>query len=459
MENNPQEVVLYTPHAKQEELHNLCHPDSKNFWTICVSGRQAGKTIAAENQAIFWALSDAGSLTWFVSPTEAQAEKIYKDILNACRESNLIKSNKATRGAIEIEWTNGSRIQFKSASSENSLRGTSVNYMILDEAAWIKKSTLEEILLPTLNVTGKKGLVISTPKGKNWLFNWYLKGLDKKNKAFKSIKFTSADNPYADKEKIELAKANVPTEVFNQEYMAEFVDSATVFRNIDEISILSIQSEPLIGEIYYAGIDIGMITDETVISILNGQGEMVYYDAFTGLETPELKNRLLLTLMKWNPLRALMEENNQGLPILQLLKREWPTIKGFVTTNESKGDIINNLIAAFSSKEIKLIKDDKLQLQLQGFIFEMTNTGKVRYKAASGFMDDMVMSLAIAWECFVKNKTGNRYQVMSQEVAAKAAPSVRFGTATKESKTGQYVIMGSNRPINDQDDYIPPDIF
>lgn len=456
MENKTLEVVLYYPHSKQQELHNLCDVSSKNFWTICISGRQAGKTIAAENQAIYWALSDAGSLTWFVSPTEAQAEKIYKDILYAASSTNLIKSSKATKGAIEIVWTNGSRIQFKSASSENSLRGASVNYLILDEASWIKKSTLEEIILPTLTAVGKKGLIISTPKGKNWLFNWYLKGLDKKNKDYRSLKFTSEDNPHSNKERIKSFKENLPIEIFNQEFMAEFVDSASVFRNIDDIATLNLQSEPSNGEIYYAGIDIGMINDDTVITILNHSGEMVYFDAFTGIEIPEMKDRLLQTLFKWKPTHTLMETNGQGLPVYQLLQREYNNIYGFTTTNENKGEIINQLIAAFSAKELRIINDEQLKLQLQGFIFDLSPTGKVRYKAASGFHDDMVMSLAIAWESFVKNKIGNRYAVMSE---ANLIP--QFGSTPKEQpkRSGNYVVMGSGRPKNINMDGDNSDIF
>lgn len=456
MENNQKEVVLYTPHIKQEELHNLCDVSSNNFWTVCIAGRQSGKSLAAENQAIYWALSDPRCLIWYVMPTEGQVLEKYNDILKMVpNESNLIKSHKATKGAIEIIWNNGSRIQFKSASSGDNLRGATVNYMIIDEAAWIKEETMMTSIMPTLNVGGKKGLIISTPKGKNWLFNWYLKGLDKNNKDYRSLKFTSNDNPFANKAIIEMAKSNTPEEYFNQEYMAEFVDSASVFRNIDEISILTLQSEPLNGEVYHAGIDIGMLHDDTVISVLNNKGEMVYYDAFTKLETPELKERLLVTLRKWNPISCLIEENNQGLVILQLLGREWPNITGFVTTNESKGEIINQLIAAFSSKEIKLIKDDKLQLQLQGFIFEMTSTGKVRYKAANGFHDDMVMSLAIAWESFVKNKSGNRYAVMSENKPI----SVSFGSKSKDSMPNKYTMLTQNKPKGPYDYDQELDIF
>lgn len=408
-----EEVILYSPYKQQKKLHNYCDVKSPNFWTVVVSGRQAGKSTAAENQAVYWALSDDNSLTWYVAPTESQATKVYNDIVSAANGSGIIRSKKSSKGSIEIIWKNGSKTEFKSASSENSLRGSSVNYLILDEAAFIKKSTLEEIILPTLTAAGKKGLIISTPKGKNWLFNWYLKGIDSKVKNFKSLKFTSVDNPYSNKELIQSLKENMPDAVFQQEFMAEFVDGATVFKNIDDVSTMRM-AEPIEGGTYHAGIDVGMLHDDTVITILNNDGHMVFYDAFTGLQSPEIKDRLLATLLKWKPISAKMEQNGLGLPILQLLQRDYPNIDGFITTNESKNEIINNLIAAFSSKEIRIIKDDFLNLQLQGFIFEMTPTGKIRYIAGSGFHDDAVMSLAIAWDSFVKNKMGSRYMVVSQ---------------------------------------------
>jgi PBSX family phage terminase large subunit len=399
------EIQLYNPYDKQQLLHKYCDLSSPNFWTVCISGRQAGKSTAAENQAIYWALSDERSLVWYVAPTEAQALKVYNDINNAFpHRSPFIKSKKASKGSIEIIFKNGSKIEFKAAGSEDSLRGNSVNYLILDEGAYLKKSTIDEIIVPTLSTAGKKGLIISTPKGKNWLFTWYLKGLDVTNKYIQSVKFTSLDNPYSNKELIAQAKENIPEEAYQQEYLGEFVDSASVFRNIEELSVLTMQHQPIQGETYYAGIDIGMLNDDTVVSILNSKGELVYYDAFTKLESPEIKNRILSTLNKWKPRQTLIEENNQGLPILHLLKREYPTIEGFVTTNDSKATIINNLIAAFSSKEIRLINTDFIKLQLQGFVFEMTPSGKVRYCAASGFKDDFVMSLAIAWQAYVKHK-------------------------------------------------------
>jgi hypothetical protein len=75
-------------------------------------------------------------------------------MLKAMDKSPVIKSYKTSKGDGEITFHNGSTILFRSAASEDSLRGESVHYLILDEAAFMKRSTVEEILLPMLSVTG-----------------------------------------------------------------------------------------------------------------------------------------------------------------------------------------------------------------------------------------------------------------------------------------------------------------
>ena len=161
-------INLIKPHEKQKEIVDACLNDDY-FFVIAIIGRQFGKTTIAENLAVYWALNYPNSTIYWVSPTDSQSQKVYKEIINAIIESGCIKSKKMPRGDTEIVFKNTSKILFRSAASEDSLRGQSVDYMILDEAAFIKKDTVETILLPMLNVKGKKCLFISTPKGKKLL--------------------------------------------------------------------------------------------------------------------------------------------------------------------------------------------------------------------------------------------------------------------------------------------------
>lgn len=395
-------IKLYSPHEKQKLIHSACILSDPSFFVTVVAGRRGGKSMCAINQVLYWSLKDEGSVTWYVCPTDGQCENVINEISKAVQNSGLVKKINNSKGNRIVEFNNGSTIHFKSALSSDSLRGSLVNYMVVDEAAFINNKLFDTILMPSMAVGGKKVLIISTPRGTNWFHNYYMKGLSNKQNKFKSFKFTSYDNPAVDKNLIELFKSQVPEGVFNQEYLGEFVDSAAVFQNVAELCCLE-QQEQTKGINYICGIDIGMLIDETVVTILDTSGAMVFQDAFTGLEAPELRAKILSTLKKYKPIKTVIEENNQGLPLIHDLKREWNGIEGFKTTNQSKEEIINKLVAAFSSKDIKCLKNEELIIQLNSFIFELTNTGKIRYCAAPGFHDDRVISLALAYsQCFDK---------------------------------------------------------
>ena len=50
------EVTLYKPHNKQLEIHNAIDSDGK-YYVVSI-GRQFGKTLMGENQALKWCLQN-----------------------------------------------------------------------------------------------------------------------------------------------------------------------------------------------------------------------------------------------------------------------------------------------------------------------------------------------------------------------------------------------------------------
>lgn len=393
------ELKLITPHPKQKELIKACL-DPKYFFVVAIIGRQWGKSVALMNLALYWALEDKGCSIYWVSPTDSQLQKVYTEIIDAVIHTNIIKTKKATKGDTDIQFTNGSRIFFKSAAAEDSLRGGSVNYMIIDEAAFVKQETIETILLPMLAVRGKKCCFISTPKGKNYLYDYFLKSQNKENKNWKSLRYTTYDSPFSNKDIIDLAKNSLPTKLFQQEYLAEFVDSSSVFNNINDVLCLEKQTYPKQGERYYAGIDIGLITDASVISIINQDGHLVNYYRFVNIEAPKLINEIVKINELWKFEKMLIENNSQGLPIYQHLKTRIYTLREINTNTKTKPEMINKLIHLFNMKEMKCVKDDYLRIELEAFIFKQGNTGLIRFMADLGFNDDVVMSLAIGRLCY-----------------------------------------------------------
>lgn len=394
-------IELIEPHEKQMEIVKACL-DPSIFFIVSIIGRQFGKTTIAENMAIYWAINEPDVRIYWVSPTDSQAQKVFKEIIDAIIESGVVKSKKQPKGDTEISFHNGSKILFRSAASEDSLRGSSIDYMILDEAAFIKKDTVETILLPMLSVRGKKCLFISTPKGKNYLHDYYLKGLT--SDRWCSLRYSTYDSPLANSELIEMFRETLPDKLFQQEVMAEFVDSSSIFNNVSELLCLDKLNEPITGETYWAGVDIGLITDATVLSIIDSNGNLVNYFRWVGMESPDLINEILKINSKWKFKKLMIENNNQGLPIIQELKRKAFNIYDINTNQSTKPEMINRLIHLFNMREIKLINDDYLKIELESFIFKQNNNGRIQFLADYGFHDDCVMSLAIAIHCFEKNR-------------------------------------------------------
>lgn len=392
-------IKLFTPYKKQKEVIDSLE-DPNVFFTIVCAGRQVGKSLLGMNIALRWAIDNSNRIIYWVSPTFEQQQKVYKQIINACHHTGCIKSNKAG-GGTEIIFTNNSKILFRSAAQENSLRGESVDYMILDEGAFIKRDTIQTILLPMLSSRGKKMLVISTPKGKNWFYDWFLKGSIEDK--YKSFRFTTYDSPYANQDLISVFKNDLPPKLFKQEIEAEFVDSSSVFNNLSDVLCLE-EQEPKDGDKYYGGIDIGLINDSSVLSILNSEGNLIKYYRWDKLETPELIEEIVKINEKWKFKKILIENNNQGLPIFQDMRRRIGCLEQFNTNSKSKPELINRLIHLFNMREIKLINDELLRIELEAFIFKQNDNGVVKFLADYGFHDDIIMSLAIARSCYDKYK-------------------------------------------------------
>lgn len=392
--------INYKPHDAQKQIHAACDDKLIRFITVNTS-RQFGKTKLIMMQALKWALEKSNQMVWVVSPTDGQALKIMQSMIGPLLDSGMATQKSETQGNIFIKLITGSKIQFKSARSEDSLRGNTLDYLIIDEAAFIKESVFTTILLPMIiTKPNSRVLICSTPKGRT---NWFYGQFKKVGSIYKSFKFTYKDNPLVDLSIIEEFKKSLPTSIFKQEFEAEFVDSSILFSNLSECEI----DTPTSSVKFYGGIDLGMKDDNTVFSVINEHGELVEQDCFTGLEVDDLIIRLVKTYKKYNFDKIYIEDNNFGLPIYQILKKLWfDKLKPFNTNSKTKPIIISNLISSFSQMKIKFMVNDELVDELCDFGYTINNTGSVSYSAISG-KDDRVMSLSIAWECYNKRHLTN----------------------------------------------------
>jgi len=399
-------IKLYKPHPKQKEIHELINNGKEKYYCVAI-GRQFGKTLLAENQALYWAINNNKVLVGWVSPVYSQCKKVYGEIHNAivgtpylaeCNKSDLI-----------INLVNKSVIQFFSAERYDNIRGNTFDYLICDEFAFIKKEAWTEVLKATVLVRGKKVLVISTPKGKNHFFDIY--NMAKDNETYCSISGTSFDNPKIELSELEDAKRNLPEHVFKQEYLAEFLeDGSAVFKNIKECITTASATE-----ICYAGIDLGRANDFTVLTILNESGQVFYCERWRHMEWSMIISNLIAVLNRYRP-RCYVEVNGMQDAIFEQIRNainfNKNQLQGFITSSKSKQSIIEDLIVAFENREIGIPNNQDLMDEFSFFSYEYNlKTRQIHYSAPQGLHDDMVMSLAIAWRARKEMKTKGTYHI------------------------------------------------
>ena len=118
-----------------------------------------------------------------------------------------------------------------SAERPENLEGFGYDYYVLNEAGIIlkKKGLWDNTIYPMIK--NARGKIIGTPKGKTDANNesgktkyFELSEKSKTNKHFAEYVYTVYDSPEYTPEQIENIKESVPSYIWNQEYLAQFVD-------------------------------------------------------------------------------------------------------------------------------------------------------------------------------------------------------------------------------------------
>lgn len=412
----------FTPYAWQRAVIDRVTGDNARGKTVvCKSRRQCGKSIMIENLLLYYALNYAGGVSAVVSPTLAQARKVFKDINNAVQTSGVIKRKNET--LLEMTFINGSQILFKSAEQKDALRGYTIRRGILciDEAAYISDDILE-CVLPWVQVHRCPVLMVSSPKFKAGFFwRYFSMGLDEENKDVSLVDWCDFDtSALLTEEQFEMYRRIMPKAQFLSEYEGQFLDEEGLvfagFRDCIKAEIVGNYSK------LYVGIDWGAGGggDYTVISTIDDSGKQrhvkYWNDKPTGAQIDtvfnfikENRNRIALVVP---------ETNSIGQPYTDLLTERLKQagiqvkVEGFNTSNTSKNDIVSNLQVAFENHQIEILDDSHQSAELG--IFEMQYNMKTRvitYSAPQGMHDDTCMALAFAWRAYqMANKTG-RYTV------------------------------------------------
>ena len=390
-------INLFTPHLGQRRVIDG-FADSKHKFCTVATGRQFGKSLLGQNLMLYWLLSNKNQTGGWISPIYNQAKKVFQELSNAAH-SIIDSSNKAD---LTIKFINGSTLQFLSAERYDSIRGFSFNYMVIDEAAFIREEALNEAILPTLSATGKKCLIISTPKSKNWFYSYYLRGKEE-NDVYVSYDGISIDNPHVDQNFIEEQKKSLPLDIYRQEYLAAFTDAGSdVFTNVDAVCLINEFSEGYrSGNSYFAGVDLGLSNDYSVLTIMDQVGRVHHIERINGTSYADITKTFAGIIQRFKVKGGFVEVNGPGQPVFESLRNHNKKLKPFVTTNETKNSGIRSLIYDIQQGDIMLPSKElfpPLYNELNAYTYKVLTSGKIQFTHPNGLNDDCVMSLMIANE-------------------------------------------------------------
>lgn len=402
--NKVKQIIGFEPHAKQKEvLYN-----ATRFTTLCW-GRRSGKTKLAAYVALKYLLTSNHNI-WIVAPTYDLARRSWDYLTQWVPLINkeigqFIKINKSV---FTMESYSGSKLELKSTDNPASLLGAGLDMLIIDEAARVPEEVWRTHLRPTLTDRQGKALFISTPYGKNWFYDLMLKGKDQDPKyqdySYFHMKTEENGTILNVKEEVEKAKLEMPMNDFMQEYEAEFIEGAgSVFRGVkDCLYECNFRSFPFEADshnpnhVYQGGLDLARMTDFSVLTIVDkaqDKFKIVAIDRFNEIDWKVQKPRFQLLSQKYSNPRINTERNNIGDAVIGDLSANF---EAFLTTNQSKKELINNLSILIEQRKLLIPNIPILVSELEAFSYEISSSGNIIYKAPTGYHDDMVMSLAMA---------------------------------------------------------------
>ena len=379
-------------------------PDERIIIKKC---RQVGCSFTFAQILFYVAINRKKSTSIYITTTNAAARKFFQDMSEFCKQSPLVSLNASL---LEMSFWNGSIIYFK--SSESQLRGISCKrggIMVVDECAFLKEDIWTSIL-PFTTVSKANTLIASTPWTKRGSYYTFYQRALSGDPGYHLIDTKEYDLSFfiTEEQKDEYRKILTP-QAYRTEIDGEFMDASSgLFGDYE-----SVFAEPEDKDPVWCGIDFSVSVgkDDTVLSGFNKNHQqcLLYYD--NSITDPVQRAEKLADIINSYPSikRVVSETNSMGSVYISILRRKLkrPNILvEFTTTNSSKKEIIENLVALIGKKDITLVDDPKLDYEFGIFQLVELKNGNYTYQAdtkVNNSRDDIVMATAFAAKDFNKN--------------------------------------------------------
>ena len=399
---------------------------------ILMEGRQQGKTVTAAACILHYTIFQEDK-TVAIMANKASAAREVLNRYQIMYENLPLWMQQGVRvwnkGDVELE--NNSKV-LTAATTAAAIRGKSVNWLYIDEAAIIPNNIADEFftsVYPTISAgETTKILLTSTPLGYNHFWKFWNESVEGVN-GFENMFIPYYEIPGRDEKWLEEQKQLLGEVKFNQEVMCEFLGSTNTLINAQTIGRLStkdpeyqnngldIYEEPKEGHYYAMACD-------------TARGIGGDYSAFVVVDITQMPYKVVAKFRKndiapmlfpdvigkvgrdYNNAFILVEVNDIGQQVVEILHQEveYENILSTVTEQQrqyvSPGFGKTTKLGVNTSKQVKrqgcftfksLLEEQKLLVFDEHIIHEISTfieKGNT-YQADEGYHDDLVMCMVL----------------------------------------------------------------
>ena len=270
------DILEITPVPPQVALINAINDPQYRF-VVATLARRTGKTFMS-NLIAFLVCMIPGCNILIMAPNYSLSS-ISWDLQKKFIQQFDLKLERNNAKDKILEWSNGSTVRVGSVSQVDSVIGRSYDFILFDEAAINDKGgeAFMTQLMPTLDKPNAKAVFISTPRHRNWFYDYYMRGFDDTGNfsEWVSILATYKDNPRVDPKVIATARASMSKAEFEQEYECSFVALQGQVWNLPSNNVVEIDVDKIVVEDIVAGLDVGF-TDPTALIVIYTDGYYFY---------------------------------------------------------------------------------------------------------------------------------------------------------------------------------------
>ena len=403
-----------------------------NRRVVLMEGRQQGKTVTSAACILHYTIFQEDKTVAIMANKSSAA----REVLNRYQimYENLpiwMQQGVKTWNKGDVELENNSKV-LTAATTAAAIRGKSVNWLYIDEAAIIPNNIADEFftsVYPTISAgETTKILLTSTPLGYNHFWKFW-------NESVKGVNgFANMFIPYyeiqgRDEKWLEEQKQLLGQVKFNQEVMCEFLGSTNTLINSNTIGALS-TIDP---EFQNANLDIYESPKENhyyAMAVDTARGIGGDYSAFVVVDITEMPYKVVAKYRDneiapmlfpdvigkvgrdYNDAFVLIEVNDIGQQVVEILHQEieYENILSTVTEKNrqfvSPGFGKSTKLGVNTSKQVKrqgcftfksLLEEQKLLVFDEHIIHEISTfieKGNT-YQADEGYHDDLVMCMVL----------------------------------------------------------------